>query len=752
MKSISEMIRELTTLYHYSIESLGSELGVSTSTINRWKNKKSKPRPLIEGELRKIYKRSTSSAMLTREPDIQWPLFKQEIDIREAMDTTLRELREILHRRGRMSSRNEAVEELSKLLFVHVMAIGKGSGGISQKSMRENFPGMSMAKALKTFVKEIYEAYLPLSIGHELQETDYELKIKESEEDLILEILQCFETLSSESESFDISGIKGVDFLNDVFGRFLSDSFVDEKQLGQYLTPTEVVNFMVKLAIQEMSENELRILTHPERCREFGFILDPSCGVGSFLTEILRFLHHEVASKNDEQTTRQWLSNMVHDVLVGIDKSERMIKLALTNMAMFTLPATRLFLANALVRFGEDAKELAFLEGQVGLILTNPPFGAEFKGDDLAGFQIANKWSNHIPRKLDSELLFVERYLDWLIPGGQLLAIVPDSILTNKGLYETLRKNIADQIEIKSMISLPNVTFGAAGTNTKTSILHLRKRKNKKSSATPTFFAICNNVGYSVSTRESQRKKVFNGESDLPRILEDRTRRTQKKGRGRFVKAVEKKERWDANYHATLPPEIEEILVNRSNSHVFLSDVSELSTERSDPRRSGNGSFLYIEISDVNAEMCKATGKRLKCSEAPSRARKVVHAGDILFSTVRPERRTVARVTEEQEGAICTTGFAVLRPKGIDSLVLAQILRTDFVCQQVLRNNIGIAYPAIDESCLLDILLPIAKKDLKNLATQAQTIVQAESELEALRTEFQDKIQKRIATWKEKIA
>ena len=752
MKSISEMIHELTILYHYSIESLGSELGVSASTINRWKNKKSKPRPLIEGELRKIYKRITSSAMLTREPDIQWPLFKQEVDIREAMDTTLRELREILHRRGRMSSRNEAVEELSKLLFVHVMAIGKGSGGISQKSMRENFPEMSMAKALRTCVKEVYEEYLPLSIGHELQETDYELKIKESEEDLILEIIQCFETLSSESESFDISGIKGVDFLNDVFGRFLSDSFVDEKQLGQYLTPTEVVSFMVKLAIQEMSENELRILTHPKRCREFGFILDPSCGVGSFLTEILRFLHHEVASKNNNRTARQWLSNMVHDVLVGIDKSERMIKLALTNMAMFTLPATRLFLANALVRFGNDAKELAFLEGQAGLILTNPPFGAEFKGDDLNGFKIANKWSNHIPRKLDSELLFVERYLDWLIPGGQLLAIVPDSILTNKGLYETLRKNIADQIEVKSVISLPNVTFGAAGTNTKTSILHLRKRAKKKPSVTPTFFAICNNIGYSVSTRESQRKKVFNGESDLPRILEARTKPSQKNVCGRFVEAVEKKQRWDANYHAALPPEIEEILVNRSHSHVFLSDVCELSTDRSDPRRWGNGTFLYIEISDVNAEMCKAIGKRLKSSEAPSRARKVVHAGDILFSTVRPERRTVARVTDEQEGAICTTGFAVLRPKGIDSLVLAQILRTDFVCQQVLRNNIGIAYPAIDESCLLDILLPIAKKDLKNFATQAQTIVQAESELEALRTEFQDKIQKQIAMWKEKIA
>ena len=62
MKSISEIIHELTTLYHYSIESLGSELEVSSYTINRWKNKKSKPRPLIEGELRKIYKRSTSSS------------------------------------------------------------------------------------------------------------------------------------------------------------------------------------------------------------------------------------------------------------------------------------------------------------------------------------------------------------------------------------------------------------------------------------------------------------------------------------------------------------------------------------------------------------------------------------------------------------------------------------------------------------------------------------------------------------------
>ena len=481
MKSIQEMISELTSLHHYSVESLGNELGVSTSTINRWINKKCKPRPTIEGKLRRIHIRTTSSAALTREPAIQWPLFRQEADIREATDSTLRELREILHRRGRISSRNEAIEEMSKLLFAHVMSIGKSNVGISHKSIRQRFPQLIITKALRSFVKDTYEEYLPLSLAYEMPQSDHELRIKESEKELAFEIIACFEKLASESGSLNISGIKGVDFLNDVFGKFLADSFVDEKQLGQYLTPTEVVSFMVKLAIQEMSQKELRLLTDPDSCREFGYILDPSCGVGSFLTEALRFLHHEVETQNDHQTTKEWLLTMVHDVLVGIDKSERMIKLALTNMALFTLPVTRLFLTNALVRIGENFEELAFLEDQVGLILTNPPYGAEFKGGDLEGFKIAQKWSSRSPTKIDSELLFVERYLDWLKPGGQLLAIIPDSILTNKGLYEVLRKGVAREVDIKSVISLPNVTFGAAGTNTKTSILHLRKRVGEKS-------------------------------------------------------------------------------------------------------------------------------------------------------------------------------------------------------------------------------------------------------------------------------
>ena len=107
-------------------------------------------------------------------------------------------------------------------------------------------------------------------------------------------------------------------------------------------------------------------------------------------------------------------------------------------------------------------------------------------------------------------------------------------------------------------------------------------------------------------------------------------------------------------------------------------------------------------------------------------------------------------MTEDQEGAICTTGFAVLRPKGIDSLTLAQLLKMDFVCMQVLRNNIGIAYPAIDEACLPNILLPISKEHLGMLETHSKAIAEAEEELDAMRSEFEEDITTLISNWEQR--
>lgn len=199
---------------------------------------------------------------------------------------------------------------------------------------------------------------------------------------------------------------------------------------------------------------------------------------------------------------------------------------------------------------------------------------------------------------------------------------------------------------------------------------------------------------------------------------------------------VEESGRWDANYHASLSAEIEQRINHPSASDIFVSDVAELSAERTDPRRWGTGTFEYIEISDVDAQTCMVHPKSVPCSEAPSRARKLVHAGDVLFSTVRPERRTVGVVREDQDGAVCTTGFAVLRPQKIDPMTLAYLLKSDFVIAQVLRCNIGIAYPAIDESCLLDVLIPVRQEDLALLNTHAEAILSLEKQIHSMREDF----------------
>jgi len=134
------------------------------------------------------------------------------------------------------------------------------------------------------------------------------------------------------------------------------------------------------------------------------------------------------------------------------------------------------------------------------------------------------------------------------------------------------------------------------------------------------------------------------------------------------------------------------------------------------------GVFSYIEISDVNPTSLEVSAKQISCENAPSRARNLVHSGDVLVSTVRPERKTIGVVPDWLDGAICSTGFAVLRCFAIDPTLLALVLQSDIVNKQILRHNVGIAYPAIKEECLLDVVLPVSQDALQEFKDKARSI------------------------------
>ena len=208
-------------------------------------------------------------------------------------------------------------------------------------------------------------------------------------------------------------------------------------------------------------------------------------------------------------------------------------------------------------------------------------------------------------------------------------------------------------------------------------------------------------------------------------------------------------DRWDAQHHASLSAEIEQRLNRKDESDLRVSEVAELVDERVDPRRWGTREFNYIEISDIDSQTCVVYSNCVDIKATPSRARKLVRAGDVLVSTVRPERGTVGVVGPHQDGSICTTGLAVLRPTKIDALTLARLLKTEFVITQLMRNNVGIAYPAINESCLPDVLLPVRSEDLPRLEQQAREISAAEERLHQIRSRFVATIDDAGAAWRQ---
>ena len=111
--------------------------------------------------------------------------------------------------------------------------------------------------------------------------------------------------------------------------------------------------------------------------------------------------------------------------------------------------------------------------------------------------------------------------------------------------------------------------------------------------------------------------------------------------------------------------------------------------------------FTYIDVTSIDKENGKVAGaKVLQVNEAPSRARKVVRKGDVVYSCVRPYLLNVAVVEKNfNPKPIASTAFAVLNGHG---LVLPRyiwiVLRSPFLVARVEEDMRGQAYPAINDA------------------------------------------------------
>ncbi|MEJ8802144.1 restriction endonuclease subunit S [Pontibacter sp. H249] len=144
--------------------------------------------------------------------------------------------------------------------------------------------------------------------------------------------------------------------------------------------------------------------------------------------------------------------------------------------------------------------------------------------------------------------------------------------------------------------------------------------------------------------------------------------------------------------------------------------------------------FSYIDVASVdNKRGVIGDLQTILPNEAPSRARKIVQEGCVIYSTVRPYLLNIALVEKNYEpGAIASTAFAILNPlPSLDKKFLYYYLRSAPFIEYVKSQMIGVAYPAINDAKLLSgavPLPPLAEQEV--IVARVEELMQKIEELE----------------------
>lgn len=285
------------------------------------------------------------------------------------------------------------------------------------------------------------------------------------------------------------------------FEQFMEDFFKGKS--GQYFTPREIVSFAVKM--MDIKNDDL--------------VLDPACGSGGFLLHALdevRNQAEEYYEGDDAEKYRFW-HDFAQNNLFGIEINDSIARVAKMNMIIHDDGHTNVIGFDALEDVGKmTEKNRGFEKNRFDVIVTNPPFGANVKRSEhpyLEKFALGQNGKKSRDNQ-KTEILFIERCIDFLKPGtGQMAIVLPDGILTNSSL-QYVRDFIMERAQILAVVSLPQIAFMHYGAGVKSSLVFIRRKsENEKLGKYKIFMAIAERVGYDATGRKDK--------NDLPEIYKE---------------------------------------------------------------------------------------------------------------------------------------------------------------------------------------------------------------------------------------
>jgi len=354
---------------------------------------------------------------------------------------------------------------------------------------------------------------------------------------------------------------KGIDLQGDIYEYLLSEISQSGKN-GQFRTPRHIIRMIVELVDPKLGNK----------------ICDPACGTAGFLIGAYNhILKENTDPENIEHDEDGAPHNLIGDNIVnkkhwnflweesfyGYEFDTTMVRIALMNMVLHGIGSPN-------IRYS-DTLSKTFKERNIyDTILANPPFKGSIDRSDIAeDLTVAGK-----SKKPKTELLFLNLFVDMLIPGGKCGVIVPDGVLFgSSNAHLDTRKLVIEKCGLEAVISMPSGVFKPyAGVSTAVLVFTKGEKTDK------IWFYDMQNDGYSLDDKRAR----IEGDN-IPDIVEKwKTRnknKSPKKGdKWLWVDVKEIKEnKYDLSISRYKPIEYEE--VEYEKSEVIMKNIKSLEKE-----------------------------------------------------------------------------------------------------------------------------------------------------------------------------
>lgn len=411
-----------------------------------------------------------------------------------------------------------AFDEISKILFIKIRYERNNNEG--QIFSKEEFKkGKAYDDKYRTdrdlpFFQKLFENTKRDFVDDDLFEATETLRIRENSFEAIVEELQIY-NLSTTSD--DVKGI--------AFEQFLGKTFRGE--LGQFFTPRTIVDFIVDVLDPQESEiicdpccgsggflikafeyvrakieNEIHLAKEKIKFEYYNAAYEKlSDKKKAEIDETVNDLFSKLNAELDINNPKSRIRELSYDCIFGTDANPRMSRTAKMNMIMHGDGHGGVHHNDGLLNVN------GIFENRFDIILTNPPFGSRVEkslkiteADKYTDIERIKKYRKRYGSAYDealkqvndnidkpllnlyqtgsmstlTEVLFIERCLNLLKPGGRMGIVLPEGVLNNTNLQK-IRDFVESQAKILLITSIPQDVFIASGATVKPSLLFFKK-------------------------------------------------------------------------------------------------------------------------------------------------------------------------------------------------------------------------------------------------------------------------------------